>query len=166
MNATDFTTIDATKWATFLNQTTEQVATWDATAKHRMFSLLNTVLVERSGPLVKRADTTRAIARADIQDVVAKYDNQVKSDEAADQGAAGCIKSITCSFCVGAAGSLAIGAMAGCANAAYAAVAAASAIPGGEIAYTPIALTLIQCVSTPFAGFLSGAAVCFKATGN
>ncbi|KAJ6196435.1 hypothetical protein J3E72DRAFT_270407 [Bipolaris maydis] len=40
INTTDFTTIDVTEWAVFLDQPPEVFVRWDATNKYRMFSLL------------------------------------------------------------------------------------------------------------------------------
>ena len=64
LNAMDFSAIDATKWAVFLDQPYVVLAVWDPVAKHRMFSLLHDVLDFGTG--LEKRGLTLAQAKVEI----------------------------------------------------------------------------------------------------
>jgi len=160
LNATDFSAIDATKWATFLDQPYEVLAAWDPITKYRMFSLLHNVLDFGTG--LERRDLTPAQAKIQIVSKKNQFDVEVDTDEAADKAVSQCFHSTTCTLCVAAAGSVGIGKIAGCATVALGAEALTAPETAG-LSTAAVVTGFIECASAPVAVFLTAAVACIQA---
>ncbi|PVH99325.1 hypothetical protein DM02DRAFT_615122 [Periconia macrospinosa] len=167
MNTTDFTTVNTTEWAVFLDQPPEVLAGWEAAKKDRMFSVLHDALVSGGG-LAKRSDTTAAQANAHIQSLEDGYLTQVTANEADDKREKGCIDSTPCVLCVAAAATVATGAVSQCASTAFTSIKGVTpaAGPAAAIFYTPIVLAFVSCAAKPVAAALGASGGCVKTLGG
>ncbi|KAF1922228.1 uncharacterized protein M421DRAFT_427147 [Didymella exigua CBS 183.55] len=159
-NTDDFSAVNATQWATFLDQPHDVLAAWDDKTTHRMFSLLHSVLDVDTG-LEKRA-ATPAEAKIQIATKKTLYDNEVTTDEKQDSDATVCLKSAICIVCISGAGTAAIGSIAACATAALAAEVFTAPETAG-LSTGPVITAFIECASIPIASFLTAAIGCLEA---
>jgi hypothetical protein len=161
LKTSDFSVIDATKWATFLDQPHDVLAAWDPATKHRMFSLLHNVLDFGTG-LDKRG-LTPAQAKSQINLKKTLFDNEIITDEAKDKSTTTCLHSTVCILCVAAAGSYGIGKIAACATAALSSEALTAPASAG-LSTAAVVTGFIECASGPVAVFLTGAIACIEAS--
>ncbi|KAF1928802.1 uncharacterized protein M421DRAFT_420031 [Didymella exigua CBS 183.55] len=159
-NTDDFSAVNATQWATFLNQPHDVLAAWDDKTTHRMFSLLHNVLDFGSG--LDKRDATPAQAKIQIATKKNLYDNEVNTDEKQDGAVTACFKSGICILCLSSAGTLAIGRVAACATAALAAEVFTAPETAG-LSTGPVITAFIECASIPIAAFLTAAIGCVEA---
>jgi len=155
-NATDFSTIDATKWTTFLDQPHEVLAAWDPTAKQRMFSLLYD-LMELGTGLEKRQ--TQSSIRQKIGTKKQQVDSEITTDEVKDKGVQRCADSTTCTLCISAAAAVGIGKVAACATIALTAEAIVGP-PTSGAATAAVYTAFVACVGPVVGAFLLASGGC------
>ncbi|XP_014554669.1 hypothetical protein COCVIDRAFT_17641 [Bipolaris victoriae FI3] len=162
MNTTDFTTINTAEWVVFLNQPAEVLEGWDATKKHRMFSLLHDALISGGGLQKRLVDTTGAQVDEHVKSLEASYLTQVVRDEEDETEKKGCIQKTMCVLCVTAAATVATGLIVTCASTVFTSIhgVTPAAGPAAAVFYTPIVLQFIACASKPTAAALGASAGC------
>ncbi|KAF1923922.1 uncharacterized protein M421DRAFT_425262 [Didymella exigua CBS 183.55] len=159
-NTDDFSAVNATQWATFLDQPYDVLAAWDDKTTHRMFSLLHNVLDFGTG--LDKRDATPAQAKVQIENKKNLYDDEINTDEKKDGAVTACLKSGICILCLSSAGTLAIGRVSACATAALAAEVFTAPETAG-LSTGPVITAFIECASIPIAAFLTAAIGCAEA---